>query len=416
MLNKNFTLLLSGQLISQVGDKFHMIALSMWVLKTTGSTSKMGLVLAASLLPSLIVGLFSGVFIDRFNRKYIIVGADLIRGAVIAMFALLFLMDMITFPMVLLMQVILSVNAAFFDPAIPSVIPSIVPENKLASANSKHQFVNGFSTVAGAFLGGVCVALFGYAAVFAANAASFIISGFVECFITIPPQHPAGSSKISVKDMIADMKSGYHYIFNRTALLVLIFMVMVIHFFVGSIEVFMPVIADAVSLEGAAVLGVFQGAFGAGCIVIASVLSVFDMSGKEKYCLFTSVFLIGILYMGSGSVGMSGSFAVHLFSVMIFFFGACIITAGVGFKTLLQKKTDPSFAGRVFAVAGSVGNASIPAAMIIYGLLLEKMEVRPLLMGSGLILMLTSVAAIMLYKEKEDGYTTGKIQKTAAKN
>ena len=53
------------------------------------------------------------------------------------------------------MQMLLSVNAAFFDPAIPAVIPQIVDEKDLAAANSKHQFVNGFSTIAGAFIGGI---------------------------------------------------------------------------------------------------------------------------------------------------------------------------------------------------------------------------------------------------------------------
>jgi len=69
MSNKNFVLLLSGQFVSQIGDKFQMIALSFWVLKTTGSSAKMSVVLAASLIPSLILGFFSGAFIDRYNRK-----------------------------------------------------------------------------------------------------------------------------------------------------------------------------------------------------------------------------------------------------------------------------------------------------------------------------------------------------------
>ncbi len=114
MINRNFFLLLSGQFVSQIGDKFHMIALSFWVLKTTGSTAKMGAVLAASLFPSLIVGFFSGAFIDRYNRKMIIVGTDLLRGMVLFIFAILFYFEMMSFYIILMMQVILSVNGAFF--------------------------------------------------------------------------------------------------------------------------------------------------------------------------------------------------------------------------------------------------------------------------------------------------------------
>lgn len=397
MINRNFGLLLSGQLVSQVGDKFHMIALAMWVLKTTGSSAKMGMVLAASLIPSLVLGLFSGAFIDRFNRKHIIVGTDLIRGAVIGVFALFFYLDMMSFHLVLVMQIILSMNAAFFDPTIPSVIPSIVPEDKLASANSKHQFVNGFSTIAGAFLGGVAIAVFGYIWVFLINAASFLLSGIFESFIRLETNRVTIKKGGTANAILSDLKSGYRYIFSKRSLLVLIFMVMIIHFFVGSIEVFMPVIADGLSSDGAAYLGFFHGAFGSGCIVMAFVLSVIDISGKEKNTLLGSVCVMGMLYVGCGFFNMNNPHTVYQFCATISFFGACIIMASVSFKTLLQKRIDNAFAGRVFAVAGSVGNAAIPGAMIIYGLLLDKIDIQPLLMGSGLILILVSSVAMALY-------------------
>jgi len=69
MKNKNLNLLLSGQLVSQTGDKFYMLALSFMVLETTGSAAKMGVVLFAGMLPLVAAGLFSGVVVDRVNRK-----------------------------------------------------------------------------------------------------------------------------------------------------------------------------------------------------------------------------------------------------------------------------------------------------------------------------------------------------------
>ncbi|MBU0970709.1 MAG: MFS transporter, partial [Proteobacteria bacterium] len=235
IMNKNFTLLLAGQLVSQVGDKFHMIALSFWVLETTGSSGKMGMVLAASLVPSLIMGFFSGTFIDRYSRKTIIVGTDLIRGLVLGCFTLLFITGRMDFYLILTLQMILSVNAAFFDPAIPSVIPQIVDRKQLARANGLAQFVSGFSLVGGAMLGGMVVAGAGYVWVFFLNAVSFLVSAVFESFIVIPPV----SVPIQVEQknsLISDMKQGYGYLFENQHLMVLLFMVMVIHFFVGSIE------------------------------------------------------------------------------------------------------------------------------------------------------------------------------------
>jgi MFS transporter, DHA3 family, macrolide efflux protein len=411
MINRNFFYLLTGQFVSQIGDKFHMIALSFWVLRTTGSSAKMGAVLAASLIPSLVIGFFSGAFIDRYNRKIIIVGTDLLRGLIIALFALLFYLEMMNFYVILLMQALLSVNAAFFDPAIPSVIPQIVKAKDLASANSKHQFVNGFSTIAGAFLGGIFISAFGYLWIFIINAVSFIASAGLECFIQIPDKNEQGR-KEKQHGILEDMKQGYQYIFSNRVLVILLFMVMVIHFFVGSIEIFMPVIADSIGRDGAKYFGFFQAALGLGTIVMAFVLSIKNIYGKEKTALFTSVLCIGLLYVTASFFKGNQIVLLSLFLAMIFLFGCCIICAGISFKTLLQKSIDNNFAGRVFAVAGSIGNASIPGAMIIYGILLEKYEYQALLMVSGLVLMALSIIALILYKEKKDVRTTKSFSKT----
>jgi len=389
-----------------------MIALSFWVLKTTGSSAKMGAVLAASLIPSLVIGFFSGAFIDRYNRKNIIIGTDLLRGLILALFAVLFYFELINFYIILIMQILLSVNAAFFDPAIPSVIPQIVDEKDLAAANSKHQFVNGFSTIAGAFIGGIFISMFGYLWVFVVNAISFLLSAFFECFLKIPPLQKDTTEKRGETGILSDLKQGYQYILSDKALLILLFMVMVIHFFVGSIEIFMPVIANAISEDGARNLGFFQTAFGVGTIIMAVVLSIKNISGKEKSTLFGSIFLIGVLYIAASFFAGNEAAIIGLYLTMIFLFGCCIICAAISFKTLLQKKVDNSFAGRVFAVVGSVGNASIPGAMMAYGFLLEISDFQDLLMISGLLLIPLSIISFILYKEAKHVRTTEVLSKS----
>ncbi len=389
-------LLLSGQFVSQIGDKFHMLAISFWVLKTTGSSAQMGAVLAASLLPSIIIGLFSGVFIDRYHRKWIIVGTDLFRGVIIGVFSVLFYLDMINLPIILTMQVLLSVNAAFFDPAIPAIIPTIVDAKDLTKANSRHQFINGFSTIAGAFLGGILVSVFGYLTIFVLNAVSFIFSAGFECFIHIPETRKRLHRQTRI---IQDMQQGYVYLFSKSNFIVLLLMVMVIHFFVGSIEVMMPIIAATVSNDGAQTLGFFQAAFGFGTIAMAFFLSMAVRMKKEKPWLFGAVFCIGIAYIIGACIDSQHTFARSLFLMMLFLLGGCIICAGIAFRSLLQKSIDNNFAGRVFGVAGTVANASIPAAMIIYGFMLEYFSYQGLLMVSGLVLLPLSAFSFLLYKE-----------------
>ncbi len=142
-MNRNLVLLLSGQLVSQIGDKFHMLAVAFLVLKTSGSTAQMGLVLFCSVFPGMLLGFVSGAFLDRYSRKMIIVWADIVRGGIVAVIGILFYVDNLSFPVLLAAQALISACTAFFDPAIPAIIPQIVDREELPRSNSQAQFVSG---------------------------------------------------------------------------------------------------------------------------------------------------------------------------------------------------------------------------------------------------------------------------------
>jgi hypothetical protein len=119
-----------------------------------------------------------------------------------------------------------------------------------------------------------------------------------------------------------------------------------------------------------------------------------------------------VLYIAASFFAGNEAVITGLYLIMIFLFGCCIICAGISFKTLLQKKVDNNFAGRVFAVVGSVGNASIPGAMIVYGFLLEIYDFQDLLMISGLVLIPLSIISFILYKEAKHVRATEVLSKS----
>ena len=123
-MNRNLSLLLGGQLISQIGDKFHMLAVAFLVLKTTGSPAKMGLVLFCSVFPAMFLGFIAGAFLDRHSRKMIIVGADVIRGLIVAALGALYYLNALSFAALLVAQLLISVCTAFFRSCHSSHYPS----------------------------------------------------------------------------------------------------------------------------------------------------------------------------------------------------------------------------------------------------------------------------------------------------
>jgi MFS family permease len=392
--NRNLALLLSGQFVSQVGDKFYLLALSFWVLKTTQSPAMMGLVLACSLFPSLIFGFVSGAFVDRYDRKKIIVITDIIRGLVVTFITAAFYWNFLNIPMIIISQIILSINAAFFDPAIPAIIPGIVDKDQLSRANAKTQFIRGISSIAGPVLGGLVVAALGYFFAFAFNGISYLLSALFESFMKLPPVQREKEEKASIKE---DIVSGYRYIFHSKGLLIILLMVAVIHFLVGSIEVILPVLADQLPGEGARNLGYLQAFFGIGAIFSALLISIHNIDNKEVKLLFSGVFFIGVSYVALALffIAIPGTLIPFLF--IYFFKGASVILAGTCFKTILQKSVRDQMAGRVFGVVSSVGNGSIPFAMMIYGFLLTLFKFQTLVLISGIVLLPISIIFYYIY-------------------
>lgn len=395
--NKNLNLLLSGQLVSQVGDKFYLLALSFWVLTTTKSPALMGLVLACSLIPSLLLGFVSGAFVDRYDRKTIIVMTDIVRGLIIGFVALAYLSGFLNVAVLVISQILLSINAAFFDPAVPAVIPRIVAKDQLTKANSKTEFIRGMSTIAGPVLGGLAVAAFGYGFAFIFNSVSFLVSAFFESFMKIPPVERTAGEKQTIR---RDIAAGYRYIMGNRGFVIILLMVAVIHFFVGSIEVVIPVLADSLNGDGARNLGYIQASLGVGAVVMAMIISIFSIDNKEGLLLFSSVFFIGLAYTAASILVLSGAAGVLPFLFLFFVIGSLLILAGTCFKSILMKQTDDGMAGRVFGVVGSVGNGSIPLAMLVYGFLLTRLNLSNLVLVSGLLLLPLSIISYKQWAPK----------------
>lgn len=172
--NHNFRHLFFGQLISQSGDWFNSVALFTLLLQLTGSSQAVGLVLIIKLLPTFFAGPLAGVVADRFNRKTIMIVADVICGCVVLGFLFIDRPDQVWLAYLLAAAEILT--ASFFDPAKSAAIPSIVSREELISANALSSASWSVTLAAGAALGGLVTASFGRNAAFVIDSASFFIS------------------------------------------------------------------------------------------------------------------------------------------------------------------------------------------------------------------------------------------------
>jgi MFS family permease len=212
--NKNFFLLWQGSLVSFIGDMLYQFALGFWVLDKTGSTATMGLVMSAGFIPVIIVGIFAGTFVDRHDRKIIIVSTDLIRGIAVLTGGILALLNLLPVWGVLILSVIIGTCSSFFSPASGSSLPDIVPSEFLDKANSLTSMIRGGGTIIGKAMAGFLFTILGAPILFIANGVSYLLSALSESFISIPQVHNVNSQK----KFREDLSAGAKYLWDHKAL------------------------------------------------------------------------------------------------------------------------------------------------------------------------------------------------------
>src|SRR5262245_23320257 len=165
---RNFGLLWFGQLISLTGDWFLFIALPFYIYNLTGSTLATGAMFAAQLLPGLLFGSLAGVFVDRWDRKRVMIVSDVLRG--LTLLLLLVVQSAEWLWLIYLTTFLQAAIGQFFQPAKNAVIPQLVDEKDLIPANSLNAVSDSLTRLVGPSLGGVMFAALGLNAVVLADA------------------------------------------------------------------------------------------------------------------------------------------------------------------------------------------------------------------------------------------------------
>lgn len=215
--NKNFALLLFGQATSDIGGVMFNIALSLYVLDITGSATKFATILAAGIIPKMILYPFAGVFVDRFDRKKLIVTLDTIRGIFLVIIYFLTLRSSLNIGYVYLITFTFGICETFFSPAIYTVIPFIFDSDDYEDAYACNNFIARISWLISPLLGTWLYTLFGIKVLIMIDAITFLVSAFSEKFITLKKIEKS----MEKAKVFADMKEGFVALFRVKSVLLL---------------------------------------------------------------------------------------------------------------------------------------------------------------------------------------------------
>lgn len=369
----NFFLLWQGQLVSALGDVIYEIALGFWVLQKTGSTGLMGTLMACSLIPRLIISPFAGVYVDRSDRRNILVVTDAIRGILVVLVAIAAFTGHAEVWMVFVTAIVSGACAAFFNPAVGSSIPDMVDKSKLMKANSVFSMIYSGSNIIGSPLGGVIYQVVGAPFMFLFNGISYIFSAFTEIFIKIPKiERPAVESHF-----LQDMKEGYTFVWKFRGLRDLIFTAAFLNLFANmGMVLFLPLFQQEPEL-GPAKYGIAGAALTAGMLLGMIFTSVVNIPSEKKvpvllFCSFTFASLLAVFPLTNN---------IMLMLVLLLVAGAAnsILNAIIGVS--FQLSVPQNMRGKVSSLMQTVTMGLSPIGFALGGILAEFIPTRMVISG-----------------------------------
>jgi len=371
-LSLSLFLLLQGQFVSVMGDMIYEIALGFWVLAFTGSTALMGILMATSLVPGIILSPFAGVIVDRTNRKKLMILMDLLRGITIILVALAALMGFLQLWMVFVAGIILGVGGAFFGPSVMSVLPKMVTKDKLTNANSLFQVANTGADILGNSLGGVLYVLLGAPVLFLLNGVSFLLSGISITFSKIPKSR---ESKITYENFISDLKESLSFVWKLKGLLYILLIFSIFSFLVHiAVMLLIPLFQFTPNL-GAAKYGIAMASFTVGVFLGMIFLSAFNIHPSKR----ASFMLISLTVSNLSLILFALTTEYYLMLILLFIAGLAESVVNVFILSSIQSVVPDNMMGKVMGLVGTVTMALTPIAFVTGGILAEIFPIRTIL-------------------------------------
>jgi CRP-like cAMP-binding protein/sugar phosphate permease len=374
--NRNFSRLWTGQLVSTMGTALTSLAASILVFRLTASAMSVGLMLMATAAPSLLVGLFAGVLVDRFDRKWIMITADLIRAVLVFLIPFLVPHNIIWLYIIVLLT---SAIGQFFDPAHESVLPEIASEKELASANSLMAISAFGSTAIGFAASGLIASAADIKWAFFLDAASFLFSAACIFLIRIKPLQTEEDTSAAV--VMKNLKAGLRQLFD-TPILRSLFTAQVptLLAFGLSNALLLPFAIKALKATEFE-YGLQEGLTSIG-FVIASLLmaGLFDRMREGAW--------IASGYLGMALAGIAYSFthSIPLAIIIVALSGFFNAPSSIGRRLVIQRNTPREMRGRVNSVFFVSRDVLFLIGMAAAGLA-DFINVRIMYLSSAILLL-----------------------------
>lgn len=384
--NLDFRKLWTAQIVSDLGDSLTLWGLMFLVMELTGSEASVAGVLIAGALPRLLVSMPAGVWVDRLNRKAVMVASDVLRAGLVLL--LLFARDPGWLWLMYGVIFLHSSVGTFFNPAKMALVPDIVGRDQLLAANSVGESSRVIFGLVGTTAAGLIVGLSGsYEFIFIVDAMTFVVSAMQVARIESPGTPPSRDDAAGLS-MRAELWEGLATFRQSRLLLGLLVGVGLTMFGLGAVNALLvPFVIGE--------LGMSETWFGA---LEASQVVSMAASGAIVAALATrlkpqQVIPVGLAGIGVLIAAVATTNVVWQLMVILFLVGWLVTPLQASAATLLQTESPPEKLGRAGAAFNAVTTGASVASMAVAGSLAVAIGVRSVFVTCGLVVLLAAAVS-----------------------
>ena len=361
--NKDFILLLQGNAVSTIGDLMYSVAIGYWVYEQTGSSGLMGIMSAISMFVTMFLSPFSGSIVDKCNRKWVLVGMDLMQGVIMLSIGLLAYLDKLNVPGVLIAAFLAALGSVFYSPAASTLMIDIIPHDDMTRGQSIFSGSNALINMVGTAFSGVMVAFFGVPLIVIINGLSNLYSAVSELFIHVPRTVQQGA-QVSAKSILRDSKEAVRMIFSDKCLQLFVPCALLLNLLgAGPLTLVLPFCME----KGFTVdmYGYLMAIWTAASLICVLMLGVVKLKPKTRFWVLAVSFTSSVLFFGLTYI--SKQFVPLCIMAFLASFANCAGNTIFNASLMLALPEENRGAILGFIQSASVGGTALSA--VIYGVL-----------------------------------------------
>ena len=378
-----------GQQFSLVGSSVLQFALVWWLTQLTGSATVLAMATMMWVIPQVFLGPIVGAYVDRLNRRVVMIVADGLIALVALWLAYMFWTDTMQVWHVYAALLVRAIGGLFHWSTMQASTSLMVPDEHLTRVAGLNQTMQGALNVIGPPLGALLLAVLPFEDIMLMDVGTAMLAILPLFFVAIP-QPERAATKSEKPSLWSDVREGLRYVWGWPGLLAILIMATMLNFVVNPAFSLMPLLVTEHFNGDAPQLAWLEASWGVGLVLGGLLLSAW---GGFRRRVYTS--LMGLIIQGLGImlVGLSPANALWLAVAGMFVAGSMNALVNGPLFATLQAIVAPEMQGRVFTVVASLSSAAFPLSLAVAGPVADAIGLRPWYVVGGLVCTLMGLGA-----------------------